>query len=122
MALESEVRQTLRWITQAFDRFAADCGWKSGEYQVLVRINQDWGRVHVILAAKEFPGGTEQEKWQKVMDYLVQKFGQDEPGRLQSISLSIRTFDEIEEGGIYSISQKFMNVHDLLADGVADGA
>lgn len=122
MALESEVRRTIRWITQAFDQFAADQGWSRGDYQVLVRINQDWGRVHLILAAKDFTGQTDQEKWQKVMDYLAEKFKQKEPSLLQSISLTIRSFDQIEQGGLYSISPQFVDVHDYFVGGVADGA
>ncbi len=122
MALEAAVRQTIRWVTRAFGQFAADQGWKPGDYQVFVDINEDWGKVHVILAARDFPGQTHREKWQYVMDYLLRNFGEEEPLLLQALGLILRTFDQIEEGGIYSINPQFVDVHDYYVGGVADGA
>ncbi len=121
MALTAEVRQTIRWVTRAFGRFAADQGWKPGEYQVFIHINEDWGKVHVLLAAKDFPGQTELEKWQYVMHYLERHFGEEEPWLLKALGLILRTFDQIEEGGIYSISPQFVDVRDYFVGGVADG-
>jgi hypothetical protein len=120
MALEPEVRQAIRWVARAFGQFAADQGWKPGDYQVFVHINQDWGRVHVLLAATDFPGNTHLEKWQYVMDYLKRHFGKEEPLLLQALGLTLRTFDQIEEGGIYSIAPQFVDVRDYYVGGVAN--
>jgi hypothetical protein len=114
MALEPALRRTVEWIAQAFREYAADHNWDRRGYRILVRVNPDWGRVHVILAAKEFPGGSPQEQWSSVMDYLAEKFKDSDPQLTNSVSLTLMSFDEIEQGGIYALSPQFVDVDDLL--------
>ncbi len=115
MALEPALRQTLEWVAQAFRDYAETQGWGEGDYRVFVRINPDWGQVHVVLAAKDFPGVTPLKQWSSVMDFLDERFrAVDDPRAVKSVSLTLRTFDQIEENGVSTLSPQFVDVEDVL--------
>jgi hypothetical protein len=104
----------LRRIAQALHEYAADQGWRADDYRVLVRLNEAWGRIHVVLVAKAFPQPSLEDAWHGVIDYLEDKL-RDEPALFESISLTLRTFDQVEEGGVYAISPRYVDINDLFA-------
>ncbi|HEX8199068.1 MAG TPA: hypothetical protein VF590_01170, partial [Isosphaeraceae bacterium] len=114
MDLEPALRRTVEWIAQAVRDYAVDQGWNRRDYRVFVRVNRDWGRVHIILAAHKFPGDTRYDQWAAVMDYLDRKFKDDDPQLTKSVSLTLLPLEEIEQGGPYAVSPQFVEIDELL--------
>jgi hypothetical protein len=116
MALEAAMRQAVRRVAQSFHRYAESQGWTKDDYQVWVEPNPEWGRLHVILVARAFPGRFIEDHWLSVIDFLDKDL-KDEPELLEALNLTLRTFDQVKEGGIYSLSPNYFNVDDLVAGG-----
>ena len=119
MALEFEVKQVVRRIAEAFDNFASEQGWDRGDYRILLRAKPDWGRFHVLLLARQFPGDTPRDQWITVMNFVTVDLDADDPDLIRSVSLTLRTFDQVEEGGIYAIGRGFEDVREMLVGGSA---
>jgi hypothetical protein len=120
MALESALRRTVEWVARALRDYAADQGWDRRDYRLLIRINRDWGRVHVILVAKKYPAGSPYEQWASVMNYLNEKFKDDAPQLTKFVSLTLMSFEEIEQGGPYAVSPQFVDIDELLGVGTIE--
>jgi hypothetical protein len=82
-----------------------------------VRVNPNWGTVQVILAARKFSGDTPQEQWLRVMNFLDDELKAQGPGLTQGISLTIRTFDQIQENGEFTLNPGFVEIDELLGPG-----
>ncbi len=117
MALEPAVRQAVQRIVQAFRDYATQQGWDRGDYRMWVRVNADWGRIHIILAAKAVLGGPTHDRWRSAKDHLVATFQDDDPDLARSVSLTLFTLDEIEQGGPHALSPQFVDADELLAGG-----
>ena len=121
MALPATLRHAVQRLAQVFQDYATTQGWRPDGYRVFVRLKPKWGRIHIILVAKSFPGKGPGDQWLSVRDFLEEKL-RDEPGLLESLNLSLRTFDQVAEGGIYAIGPPFMDIQDLLTSGAALGS
>lgn len=119
MAQQASVKTIVRRISEAAERLAASQGWGPDDFKVFVRINREWGYVHVIFVARNFPFQTERENWELIMGYLQGALWEDGRRPGISISLTLRTFEQVDQGGIYTLSPSFVDVDEILAGGVA---
>jgi hypothetical protein len=105
-------RTALRRLARVLKEFATEQGWKPGEYQILFRVLENWGRISILYIVKEYGGLSEKEMWVRVWDFLARSLKQD--GDLGfSVGLSVRDRQQVEQGGMYSIPEDYIE-HDLL--------
>jgi predicted trehalose synthase len=116
MALDRLMREAVDRIERAFREYAQDRHWSPDDYRVFVRLNQDWAQVHVVLVAKSYGGSDLDAEWERVMSFLDTRLS-DLLDHLTSLNLTLRTFSQLEDGGIYRLGPDFVEVHDLLASG-----
>jgi hypothetical protein len=105
-------RTVLRRIARALKEFAADQGWQPGEYQIFFRVLEDWGRISIFFIVKEFGAQSEKEMWVRVWDFLQKSLKQDGDTGF-SVGLSVRDRQQVEQGGMYSIPEGYVE-EDLL--------
>ncbi len=96
-------------IIGAIKQYASSRNWTPPDYRAFYRINERTGRVHVFIVARDFPGSKTEEKWSGVREALERALGPDS-GVSDSIHLSLRTFEEFDQGGIYSPSSDFEEI------------
>jgi hypothetical protein len=112
-------RTALKRLTKALKEFAREQGWKVGEYQILFRVLEDWGRITMLFVVKDFGGQSEREMWGRVFDYLEKSL---KPGGDIgfSIGLSVRTQEQVDRGGMYAIPEGYVEEELLLGAGADD--
>jgi hypothetical protein len=109
MAHDWTLKQVEDRIVGAIQEYTASQGWGSEDYRLFLRVNNRVGRFHVFLVARDFPGRDIEEKWIKVRRALNQSLSEIE-GLADSINLTLRTFDEFDQGGIYTPGPSFAEV------------
>jgi hypothetical protein len=106
-------RTAVARIATALAEFAKEQGWKKDQYHLLFRVLEDWGRITVMLVADDFGGCSDREMWDQVYDYLENALKKD--GDIGfSLGLSVREKARVEQGGMYSIPESYVDVEDLL--------
>jgi hypothetical protein len=113
MALSTTLRSALTRISKALNEFASDKEWTAGDFKILFTVSQRWGRIRVFLIVKEFGGLSEQEMWVQVYDYLEKSLSSG-PDIGYSIGLSVRSWDQVKQGGMYSIPDSYVDEEELL--------
>ena len=117
MAVEATLKGPVRRVAQTFRRYALRQGWGKDEFRILIETNAEWGRIHVILLAREFPGHDVEEAWFSVVDFVDDDL-KDEPDLRTAINLVLRTFEQVDEGGLYSLSPEYVDADEILAGDV----
>jgi hypothetical protein len=106
-------KTALARIARALDEFAKKQGWKKDQYQVLFHLQEEWGRITVMLVAEDFGGRTEREMWDQVFDFLENSLRKD--GEIGfSLGLSVREKSQVERGGRSTIPETYVEAADLL--------
>jgi hypothetical protein len=102
----------------ALNDFARQQGWKPDEYQVLFRVLEDWGRISVMLIARDFAGLSNREMWDRVVDHLEMslKSGGDIGF---SLGVSVRTQEQVDLGGTYTIPEGYVEPELLIGSNAA---
>ncbi|MGO9470473.1 MAG: hypothetical protein ACLQIB_34510 [Isosphaeraceae bacterium] len=121
MALSTTLRTraALRRIAAALRDFANEQGWQRDEYQVLFRILEDWGRITILLVAKDLGGVSDTEMRARVWNYLGNALKQG--GDIGfSIGLLVRTWDEVNKGPAHSIPEGYVEEEILLGSGAGE--
>jgi hypothetical protein len=113
MALGATLKAVLTLIADALTAFAVEQGWNSNEYRILFHVNPRWGRIRVFFIAKDFGGASSQEIWTRVWD-SIEKSLNSGPEIGYSIGLSVRDWDQVNQGGAYSIPPGYIDYKDLL--------
>jgi hypothetical protein len=113
MALGSTVKSALQRIADALTAFAAKQGWKPNEYRILFRVSQRWGRIRVFFIAKEFGALSRQEVWVQVWDHLENSL-KSGPEIGFSVGLSVRDWNQVNQGGAYAIPPGYVDHKELL--------
>jgi len=113
MALESGMREAVRRVVMSFHRYAKSQGWQKEDYRVYYETNPDWGRIHVVLGARRFPRETTEENWLSVIDFIDEDL-KDSPELLDAISLTLRTFDQLEGRGLYALNPSYVDSEDVF--------
>ena len=107
------MKRAIRRVAGIVRKYAAAQGWQSGDFQIYIRANEDWGQIYIILVARAFPGKDYYDQWESVMQFLEKELKDDRPLR-QALHLVLRTFDQVAEGGIYSIPESYEEVEEFL--------
>lgn len=113
MAIETTMKYAVRRIAQAFQKYTSTLNWSPSDYQLFVRFNEEWGQIHLILVAKAFPQKKPEDQWLSVKEFLRKEF-KDDPALRDALHLVLLTFDQVAEGGLYSIGPDFEDINDLL--------
>lgn len=114
MAVETEVRRTARMIVRALDEYARASGIERDDYAIFVRINEDWDQIHVVFAARHFPISDPDKQWLAVLRWLEKRLPEIRDS-IRSMNLTLRTFVQVEEGGIYGIGPGFVDASEFRA-------
>ena len=92
----------------------ADRRFGSDHYRILVRLDPDWGKVHVIFAIPSLEArGGEDRVWTDLKNYLLMRF-RDEPEMAQSCLIRV---EDDREGNpfLYYAVNHFSDSVDLFA-------
>lgn len=106
MAVEFGLSDAVGLALGSFHRYAKSLGWKREDYRVLYETNMDWGRIHLILVVRADPVLTLEDRWLSVVNFIENDL-RVHPETLDSINLVLRTFDQIEQGGLYALSPSY---------------
>jgi hypothetical protein len=106
-------RQAMRRITKALKDFAAKKGWEPEDCQILFRNLEEWGRISVFFIVESFSGLSHKDMWAQVFDYLEQSLNQSGAFGF-SVGITVRERQQVEQGGMYSIPDGFMDEEDLF--------
>jgi len=106
-------KAAVRRIAKALMEFAKEQGWRKDQYELLFHVQEDWGRITVMLVAEDFGGRSDREMWDLVYNYLERSLKQE--GDIGfSVGLAVREKSQVERGGLYSIPDTYVEVADLL--------
>jgi hypothetical protein len=110
--------KALKKIAGALGDFAKQQGWQPGEYQILFRVLEDWGKISVFLIAKDFGGLSEKDMWLRVWNFLEAslKLGGDIGF---SVGLSVGDSKQLDRRGEYSVPDGYVEEELLLNPAVS---
>jgi hypothetical protein len=108
-----KTRTALTRITNALRAFAKARGWQPGQYQILFRVLEEWGRISFVLIAEDFGGLSNREMWDLVFDHLEASLNQGSDIGF-SLGFSVREKKQVEQGGMYTIPEEYVPVEQLL--------
>ncbi len=94
-------------------------GWQPGDYQILFRILEEWGQVSVLLIVKDFGGSSEKDLWMRVWNHLEKSLKEGGDTGF-SVALSLAERGQVEQGGVYSIPEGFVEEEHLMNTVVHD--
>jgi hypothetical protein len=121
MALGTTMKSAIKRVANPLVDFASQEGWKPDEYQVLFHQSSRWGRIRVFFIAKNFGGLSRQDMWARVSDHLEKEIAKG-PDIGYSLGLSVRDWDQVNQGGAYSVPPGYIDYRELLmTPSVADG-
>jgi hypothetical protein len=106
-------KTALSRIADALKHFAKDRGWRPEDYEILFRVLEQWGKISVLLIAKDFGGLSNREIWDQLFDYMEKELKHG-PDIGFSLGLSVRERKQVEQGGMYSIPEEYVSVEELL--------
>lgn len=106
MAVSTGLKRFLRRLTAATLDYAKQHAWDSKDVQVYYRFVSDWDRLHVIIVIPDFEGLSEFQVWSSILTHLSAEFA-DEPDVMNHVNLLVRTTQQVEGGGIYSIGPEY---------------
>jgi len=113
MALDPALRTKLTSIARALKDFASEQGWGPGEYKILFRVIKTWGKISVYFIVKDFGGLSEREMFERAWDHLKRSLAlAADPG--YSVGLSVHDWEQVNQGGIYSIPKSYIDEEELL--------
>jgi hypothetical protein len=115
MAHEANLREIAESVDRAFKEHADATGWPSQQYRIYLKYNPEWNYIHIIVAADQFPGGGEIRDQARATAKFMDEKLDDILKNVSDMRLTLRTFSQIDEGGIYAISPEFIDVKDILA-------
>jgi hypothetical protein len=107
------MRRVERRVIDLFRGYARRQGWRSDRYKIYFVSNEDWGYILVLLVAERFPHADYYDNYSDVHDYLEAQLKGKESVLLRAISLALRTFDQVKEGGMYAIPPSFEDADDI---------
>ena len=106
----------MQQLARALDEYAESQKWRTDEYQIFMRIDPEWELIQVVFISEHFAGEVTREHWPAITRHLDRKLP-NIMGSAMSINLTLRTPQQIEEGGIYGLGHDFIDVREILASG-----
>jgi hypothetical protein len=117
MADERLMRPAVRHLARLLSEYAASRGWSADRYTLYFLPDAEWGQV-IIIFVGPFPADDEEhedarfQEWERIVEFLETHL-HNEPSLLHSYNLVLRTPEEVEEGGIYSIGPEYIEAQEL---------
>jgi hypothetical protein len=108
-----KTKAVLAVIGKALVAFAKERGWTRDQYQLLFRVQEEWGRITAMLVLQDFGGRSEQELRDQAHQ-AVEKALDQSGGTDFSLGLTIRERSQVERGGRYTIPDSYVEAADLL--------
>jgi hypothetical protein len=113
MALGTTMKSAVKRIGDALTDFASQQGWTPDEFRILFYRNARWGRIRVFFILKDFGGLAPQETWVRVFDHLRKELAKG-PDIGYSVGLSVHDWNQVNQGGSYSVPPGFIDYSELL--------
>lgn len=106
-------KDVVRRIANAVVKLAKAQGWRKDQYEILFRLQEEWGRITIMLVVDSFGGRSEREMWDLIFDFLQRSLQQQ--GDIGfSLGLIVREKSQVQRGGSYAIPDSYVEVADLL--------
>jgi hypothetical protein len=106
MAHRTDLRWVLHKVITGLLNFRKAKNWSDQDYWVYYDLNEDWDRVNIVFVAKAFNDTDRFDSYREVWEFL-QKQMADDPESLGRINLVVRSEDQVQQGGIYSIGREY---------------
>jgi len=111
------MRLAVRNLAQLLSEYAASRGWSADRYKLYFLPDAEWGQV-IIIFVGPFPADDDEheearfQEWERIVEFLETHL-HHERSLLHSYNLVLRTLEEVEEGGIYSIGPEYFEAQEL---------
>lgn len=112
MAIEAEMKRAVRRLVEVFGKFAAHEGWGPSDYRLYFLPNTEWGYIAVILVVSQLTTRSRREEKQKVLDFVKKELNGDTV-LFRALSLTLKTFKQVEEMGEYAIPRQYLEAGEL---------
>src|SRR4051812_5989919 len=109
MALSPTMKRAVRRVADLLGEFATQQGSGVEDWRLFFRVDPDWDRIRVIIVSNGFEGHDPYGSYAAVEQFLRDKL-RDDPALFHAIGLVIRTFQQVDEGGIYAIGPDYFEV------------
>ena len=116
MAQEAEMRRAARTFAKVFRDYADRKGWQTADYRVFARLDPEWGNADLVLAARSFGKSDLASSWEDVKTFLDSRLG-EMLNHYPFIHVGLRTFDQINGGGVYGLTDDYGDIDEVLASG-----
>lgn len=117
MAVEATLKPFVRRIARSLRKYASTQGWGRDDYRLYFETSELWGRIRIVIVARNYLDNDEFERWNSVMKFL-RKDTADDPELIHAINLVVWTFDQLKEGGIYRVSPEYEDADDLFPNDI----
>jgi len=114
MASEPTLREFAEQISRVVREYADTHGWPADSYRLYLRFNEKWDTAHVMLVSGNFDERKNRDTWKEIMNFLKKELFSFMKYFIM-FNLTLRSFDQINEGGIYAFGPEFVPVEDFLA-------
>jgi hypothetical protein len=108
-----KTKAVLAEIGKALVAFARERGWTRDQYQLLFRVQEEWGRITAMLVVEDL-GGLSEEELRDQAHQVIEKALDQSGGTGFSLGLTIRERSQVERGGRYTIPDSYVEAADLL--------
>jgi hypothetical protein len=109
MAISPTLRQARKRVAEALGEFAREQKWDPQDYKIFVRANKQWGHLQIILVLRDLEKLDYYDMYSTIWNFLREKL-KDEPELVNYLGLVLRSFRQVEEGGIYTIEPDYMEL------------
>ncbi|MDX2039217.1 MAG: hypothetical protein SFX72_21400 [Isosphaeraceae bacterium] len=111
MALDPLIESTTTWISELIADYAAARGWKPGtDYRLFAEPVCRWGNVAFILLVREIDESRSREIFLDLWRIQREKRALEPELDLAETNLLVRSFEQVKEGGSYSIHPGYREV------------
>jgi hypothetical protein len=113
MAIETvaqRMKPVLQRIATAIRNYASRQGWGAESYRVFAHLSLGWGRFHILVVLKGVPESSLDNQRLALLHYLRLELDD----LVESLDLTLRTEEQVKQGGIYAIGAEFEDIDDLI--------
>ena len=109
MALSPNMKRAVRRLANILGAYARKQGWWPLDFRLYYQTNEEWGKIRFVFVSDGFEGRNYDESYRSVMDYVGERL-QDDPELIGALGLTLQSFKQLSEGGLYSIDQSYSAV------------
>jgi len=115
MAVSSNMKRACRRVADILGAYARTQGWWPLDFRLYFRVDENWGSIQVLFISDGFERRDYFESHQAIASFLKSRTA-DNPELAAAVGFVVRTFKQVEEGGIYSVGSDytFVRPRDLV--------